>query len=231
MQHLDSSDIARAIMEDRAAVAAGNPIMKATLPRTRKAVWNDAVRRLLALGKNMPSSAVDALDDALPEFNSDVADGIMGGYLNRIPSRAEIPISPVTAASGGGAESLIEWSSDITPQEGITRLYNEFSKLLKRFDELGKSQLRLAEGVAAFVKATDERFPDSEQKVADEDDDSDSDEKKIEKALAGLGMRHGGVRDVIEAFRCKPVENAARFLQGGTGEGRCERSHSRKSQH
>lgn len=161
----------------------------------RKYDWNAGLATLIRLVKNLPRDTAEDLMDIV-DINSDVADGINANYVNRVPGRAEIPVSPVTAASGGGAESLIEWSSDLSPQEGITRLYDAFSKLLKRFDELGKSQLRLAEGVAAFVKATDERFPDSES-----DEDDDSDEAQIEKALAGAGIRTGAIRDVLAAVR------------------------------
>ncbi len=111
------------------------------------------------MGKSIPD---DELDNSLPQFDAPVADGINANYVNRVPGRQEIPVSPTTSASGAGAEQLPRWSSDHAEQGGITELYNRFNALMAEFAELKKSQMEVIDSVLNLAKATAKTFPDSE---------------------------------------------------------------------
>ncbi len=192
MTTIDSLDISRAILEDREH----RSIMKAAVPapRSRRATWNDAIRKLVSLGKSFPGDEVE--DDSI-DFDSEIADGISAGYVSRVPSRQEIPVSPTTSASGAGAEQLPRWSSDPATQSGITELYRRFSAMMEQFSELKKSQMDVIESVTNLAKATKAAFPDSEEDVADEDDDEEVEKSKIGKALSGQGLTTGTIKEVL----------------------------------
>ena len=160
--------------------------------------WAAAVAALVRLGKAMPGDIADDLTD-LVDINAPTPDGIGRNYVDRVPGRAEIPVSPTTSASGAGAEQLPRWSSDHAPQGGITELYNRFNELMAQFSELKKGQADLLIVFSVSSKPSSRRFRIA--KATMKTATTTARKSKSKKALSGAGIRTGAIRDVLNAVR------------------------------
>ena len=172
--------------------------------------WSQAVAAILALGKSIPQDKIDDLADVI-DIDASVADGISRNYVDRVPSRQEIPVSPTTSASGAGAEQLPKWSSDPATQSGIAELYRRFSAMMEQFSELKKSQMDVVNCLQEFVKSN-ARFPDGEDEDSSADDDDEEVEKsKIGKALSGQGLTTGTIKEVLNILSSSRHGSSAYF--------------------
>ena len=100
-------------------------IMKGTPPRMRKETWNSALKRLIQLGKSLPSGVIDQLDDVLPHLDGPLADGGTSAYLNRIPAGESTGFGRMSA-DGMGAEDAIERNSDVAPSRVSANFIGNF---------------------------------------------------------------------------------------------------------
>jgi len=116
-----------------------------------------------------------------------ILDLFLEGQMNKVPSKNQLEVTAPVAASGGGAENMVERFSD--PATQLRHVAN-YDKIATMMGELKDAVKALAEGMAVILKKSDEEEEDSEQEegginIAVEEEQEESDEEEEEgKSLA-----------------------------------------------
>ncbi len=123
-------------------------------------------------------------------------------------SEKEVKIGPVVASSGEGAPAMIRTYSDVAPQHGTEKLYEEFAKLLEEH----KAVKAALEALVAKAEAKEEEK--EEEKKAEEAKKAESEKKEERKNPGDFGEEYKDSERAAKAFAHTVVKELAALLKG-----------------
>jgi len=123
-------------------------------------------------------------------------------------SEEEVKIGPTEASSGEGASKMIRDYSDVAPQKGLEKLYEEFAKLLEQ-TRAAKSELEAMKAAVEglIAKAEKEKEEKKEEKTEERSPGDFGEEyKDASKADPGAFAR-AVVREFLDMFKASEPED------------------------
>lgn len=101
------------------------------------------------------------------------------GEMHRVPSREEINIGPVEAATGGNAPRMISQYSNPAPQHGVAQEAEKLGEMMGQLKSYMKSLAAHQEVLAKNAKLNNQLLMAVLAKAEDDDDDDDKDDEDM----------------------------------------------------
>ena len=127
-------------------------------------------------------------------------------------SEKEVKVGPVVASSGEGAPAMIRTYSDVAPQHGTEKLYEEFAKLLEEHKAVKAALEALV--AKAEAKEKEEEEEKEEEKKAEEAKKAESEKKEEHKNPGDFGEEYKDSERAAKAFAHTMVKELVSLLKG-----------------